>query len=150
MASSRNFITMLLLQQRNIFNTFLYLVFVLIGNLIALLITHFFPLGTLLAQKLIIQGFNPTKLCSYSYSCCIIAWVFETYENNLTVSSIKLQSLTGETRLIVCSRLKKVWKDRLLGVNFTSRFYERRSQMRKKDCQVKQLFCAYGICACKS
>ena len=42
LASSRNFITMLLLQQRNIFTTVLYLVLVLIGNLIALLITHFF------------------------------------------------------------------------------------------------------------
>ena len=31
-----------------------------------------------------------------------------------------------------------------------SSFYARRSQKRKKDCQVKQLYCAFGICARKS
>ena len=31
----------------------------------------------------------------------------------------------------------------------TSSFYARRSQTRKKDCQVKQLYCAFGICARK-
>ena len=32
----------------------------------------------------------------------------------------------------------------------TSSFYARRSQNRKKDSQVKQLFCAFGICAHRS
>ena len=31
-----------------------------------------------------------------------------------------------------------------------SSFYACRSQMPKKDCQVKQLFCTFGICARKS
>ena len=34
--------------------------------------------------------------------------------------------------------------------HFTSSFYTCRSQNRKKDCQVKQLYCAFGICASKS
>ena len=32
----------------------------------------------------------------------------------------------------------------------TSSFYTRRSQKCKKDSHVKQLFCAFGICWCKS
>jgi hypothetical protein len=32
----------------------------------------------------------------------------------------------------------------------TSSFYVLRSQKRKKDSQVVNLFCAFGICACKS
>ena len=32
----------------------------------------------------------------------------------------------------------------------TSSFYKRRSQKHKKDSQVKQLYCAFGICAHKS